>query len=94
MLRSGMTQLVPNTVDASRRSMFHVTREDGKIKVAVGSRSSHGSEHYIMWIAIVSGDRLEFRYLNPRKSQSLCLTELKQELPMNTAICTGFGRDF
>ncbi|NLW03403.1 MAG: desulfoferrodoxin FeS4 iron-binding domain-containing protein [Clostridiaceae bacterium] len=62
-----MTQLVPNTVDASKeKHVPHVTREDGKIKVAVGS-TLHPMvpEHYIMWIAIVSGDRLEFRYLKP-----------------------------
>ncbi|NLU31565.1 MAG: desulfoferrodoxin FeS4 iron-binding domain-containing protein [Clostridiaceae bacterium] len=62
-----MTRLVPNTVDASKeKHVPYVTKEDGKIRVAVGS-TLHPMmpEHYIQWIALAAGDRLEFRYLKP-----------------------------
>jgi len=62
-----MTKLVPNTVDASKeKHVPYVTKENGKIKVAVGS-VPHPMipEHYIQWIAIAAGGRLEFKYLKP-----------------------------
>ncbi|MDI9513959.1 MAG: desulfoferrodoxin [Clostridiaceae bacterium] len=62
-----MTRLNANSVDASKeKHVPDVTKEDGKIKVAVGS-TLHPMipEHYIQWIALVAGDRVEFKYLKP-----------------------------
>jgi superoxide reductase len=62
-----MTRLNANSVDASKeKHVPDVTREDGKIKVAVGS-TLHPMvpEHYIQWVALVAGDRVEFKYLKP-----------------------------
>jgi len=62
-----MTRLVPNTVDASKeKHVPDIKKEEGKIKVAVGS-TLHPMvpEHYIQWIALLADDRVEFKYLKP-----------------------------
>ena len=62
-----MTSLVPNTVDASKeKHVPDIKKEEGKIKVAVGS-TLHPMvpEHYIQWIALLADDRVEFKYLKP-----------------------------
>jgi len=64
-----MEKLVANSTDASQEKHVPViTKEDGKVKVAVGS-VAHPMlpEHYIEWIALVSGDRVELKYLKPGK---------------------------
>lgn len=62
-----MTLLEANTVDASKEKHVPViTREDGKIKVAVGAvLHPMQVEHHIEWIALVAGDRVEFKFLKP-----------------------------
>lgn len=62
-----MTRLVANTTEASlEKHVPEVVREGGKIKVAVGS-TLHPMlpEHYIEWIALVTGARVEFKFLQP-----------------------------
>lgn len=62
-----MTRLVANTTDASKeKHVPDISKEDGKIKVAVGS-TLHPMlpEHYIQWIALAADGRLEFKYLKP-----------------------------
>jgi len=62
-----MVRLEANTSDgAKEKHVPAITREDGKIKVAIGS-VLHPSvpEHYIEWIALVAGDRVEFKFLKP-----------------------------
>lgn len=62
-----MEKLEPNTVDAAvEKHVPVVTREDGRIRVDVGS-THHPMipEHYIEWIALVADDRVEFKYLEP-----------------------------
>jgi len=62
-----MEKLEANKVDASlEKHVPVVIREDGRIRVEVGS-TLHPMipEHYIEWIALVAGDRVEFRYLEP-----------------------------
>jgi desulfoferrodoxin FeS4 iron-binding domain/desulfoferrodoxin ferrous iron-binding domain len=62
-----MTKLEANTTDAAtEKHVPFVTREDGKIKVQIGS-TIHPMlpEHHIEWIALESGDRLEIAYLKP-----------------------------
>lgn len=62
-----MTKLEANSTDAAtEKHVPVVTKEGGKIKVAVGS-TLHPMlpEHHIEWIALVSGDKVEFRYLKP-----------------------------
>lgn len=62
-----MTKLEANSTDAAaEKHVPAVTREGGKLKVAVGS-VPHPMlpEHYIEWIALVAGDRVEIRYLKP-----------------------------
>ncbi|MGX8709589.1 desulfoferrodoxin family protein [Clostridium sp. KNHs216] len=62
-----MTKLEANTTDAAtEKHVPFITREDGKIKVQIGS-TIHPMlpEHHIEWIALESGDRLEIAYLKP-----------------------------
>jgi superoxide reductase len=64
-----MTKLVANTTDASKeKHVPAITKEDGKIKVSVGS-VLHPSlpEHYIEWIALASDNKVEIIYLEPGK---------------------------
>jgi len=62
-----MTALEANTVDASKEKHVPVVeKEAGKIKVSVGSiLHPMLPEHHIEWIALVAGDRVEFKYLKP-----------------------------
>lgn len=62
-----MTELEANTSDgAKEKHVPEVTKEDGKIKVTVGS-VLHPSlpEHYIQWIALAADDKVQFKYLEP-----------------------------
>lgn len=62
-----MTKLTANSTDAAQEKHVPVvTKENGKIKVAVGS-TLHPMlpEHHIEWIALVSGERVELKYLQP-----------------------------
>lgn len=62
-----MTKLNANSTDAAQEKHVPVvTREDGKIKVAVGS-TLHPMlpEHRIEWIALVAEDKVEFKFLKP-----------------------------
>lgn len=62
-----MTELKANTTDAAKeKHVPDITREGGKIKVAIGS-TLHPMvpEHYIQWIALVSGDKVQFEFLKP-----------------------------
>jgi superoxide reductase len=62
-----MTKLTANSTDAAQEKHVPVvTKESGKIKVTVGS-TLHPMlpEHHIEWIALVSGDRVELKYLHP-----------------------------
>lgn len=62
-----MTKLIANSTDAAKEKHVPVvTKKDGKIHVAVGS-TLHPMlpEHFIEWIALVSGDKVEFAYLKP-----------------------------
>lgn len=62
-----MTKLEANTTDASREKHVPVaTKADGKVKAAVGS-APHPMlpEHFIQWVALRAGDRLEIVFLKP-----------------------------
>lgn len=62
-----MTKLVANTTDAAKeKHVPAIAKQDGKIKVAVGS-TLHPMlpEHYIEWIALVAGEKLIVRFLKP-----------------------------
>ena len=62
-----MTKLVANSTDAAKEKHVPVvTREGGKIKVAVGS-TLHPMlpKHYIEWIAFVTGDNVVYKFLKP-----------------------------
>ena len=62
-----MKRLEPNTTDAvQEKHVPAIVKEDGRIKVTVGS-VIHPSlpEHYIEWIALVTGDRIQLAYLEP-----------------------------
>ncbi len=62
-----MTELKANTTDAAlEKHVPVVTKEGGKVKAQVGS-TLHPMlpEHYIQWIALVSGDRVDFKFLEP-----------------------------
>ena len=62
-----MKKLEANSTDAAKEKHVPVvTKEDGKIRIAVGS-TLHPmlQEHYIEWIALVTEGRVEFKFLNP-----------------------------
>lgn len=62
-----MTELNANATDgAVEKHVPVVSKSDGKVQVAIGS-VPHPMlpEHYIEWIACVSGEKVEFRYLEP-----------------------------
>lgn len=62
-----MEKLEPNTVDAAvEKHVPVVNREDGKIRVEVGSTlHPMQPEHYIEWVALVTENSTEFKYLQP-----------------------------
>jgi superoxide reductase len=67
-----MTKLIANSTDAAQEKHVPVVkRENGKIKAVVGS-ALHPMEtdHYIEWIALESGDRLEVIHLRPGMAPS------------------------
>lgn len=62
-----MTKLKANSTDAAtEKHVPIVTKGAGKIKVAVGS-TLHPMlpEHHIEWIALVAGEKVEFKFLKP-----------------------------
>ena len=62
-----MTKLLPNTTDGAKEKHVPViTKENGKIKVAIGS-TLHPMlpQHHIEWIALDTGDKTEIVYLKP-----------------------------
>lgn len=62
-----MKKLEANSTDAAQEKHVPVVvREGGKLKVSVGS-VAHPMlpEHHIEWIALVSGDKVEFAFLKP-----------------------------
>lgn len=62
-----MKKLEANTTDAAtEKHVPVVVKEDGKIKVTVGSTIHPMVDaHYIEWIALDTGDRLQIAYLKP-----------------------------
>nr|WP_319487205.1 desulfoferrodoxin [uncultured Caproiciproducens sp.] len=62
-----MTKLEANSTDAAQEKHVPViTREDGKIKVSVGSvLHPMLPEHHIEWIALATDDKVEITYLKP-----------------------------
>lgn len=62
-----MQKLEANSTEASQEKHVPViTKEDGKIKVAVGSvLHPMAPEHFIEWIALVVDDKVEFKFLKP-----------------------------
>jgi superoxide reductase len=72
-----MKKLSANTTEASlEKHVPAVTREDGRIKVTVGS-TLHPMlpEHHIEWIALVSGERVEFKFLQPGEEPAAVFEE-------------------
>ncbi len=62
-----MKKLEANTTDAAKeKHVPAVSKDGGKIEVAVGS-TLHPMlpEHYIEWIAVVSDDKMELKFLKP-----------------------------
>lgn len=62
-----MVELKANTTDAANEKHVPVAvREDGKIKVTVGSvEHPMTEEHSICWIALVTKNGYQMAYLNP-----------------------------
>lgn len=74
-----MTKLEANSTDAAKEKHVPVvTREDGKIKIAVGSTlHPMQPEHYIEWIALVVDDKVEFKFLKPGEEPKAEFAEVK-----------------
>lgn len=62
-----MTKLEANTTEASlEKHVPVINKEEGKIKVTVGSiLHPMLSEHHIEWIALLADGRVEFKFLQP-----------------------------
>jgi superoxide reductase len=62
-----MTKLIANSTDASQEKHVPVvTKEDGRVKVVVGSvLHPMQPEHHIEWIALAANGRVEIHYLKP-----------------------------
>ena len=62
-----MTELHANSTDAAREKHVPVlTREGTKLQVKVGSvKHPMTQEHFIEWIALAEGDRIEIQRLHP-----------------------------
>ncbi len=74
-----MTKLEANTTDAAlEKHVPVVIKEDGRIKVSVGS-TLHPMlpEHYIEWIALVAKGRTEFKFLQPGETPTAEFEEVK-----------------
>jgi len=74
-----MTKLEANSTDAAKEKHVPVvTKESGKIKVAVGS-TLHPMlpEHHIEWIALVTDDKVELKYLKPGEEPKAEFAEVK-----------------
>lgn len=72
-----MTELKPNTVDASVEKHVPVaTRKDGKLHIQVGS-APHPMipEHYIEWIAVVTDKVMERVALSPGEEPKVVVTD-------------------
>ena len=76
-----MTKLEANSTDAAEEKHIPVvTNKDGKIEVEVGS-TLHPMlpEHHIEWIALVSGDKVEFKFLKPGEEPKAEFAEAKAD---------------
>lgn len=65
-----MTELVPDSVDASQEKHIPVVKTEGHlVHVAVGS-APHPMvpEHFIMWIALETQEGCQIKYLSPNQS--------------------------
>jgi superoxide reductase len=74
-----MTKLEANSTDAAKEKHVPVvTKEDGKIKVAVGS-TLHPMlpEHYIEWIAMVTEGSIVFKFLKPGEDAIAEFSDIK-----------------
>ena len=73
-----MTHLVAGSTDAAKeKHVPAVVKEDGKIKVTVGSVTHPMEEkHYIQWIALAAGDRLMIKYLKPDEAPETTFCEV------------------
>ena len=74
-----MTKLEPNSTDGAKEKHVPViTKENGKIKVAVGlTLHPMLPEHHIEWIALVTGDKTEIVYLKPGMEPKAEFAEVK-----------------
>ena len=91
-----MDKLVANTVDASKEKHVPVAEVNGDtITVRVGSVDHPMiAEHYIQWICIMSGNRVQRVSLFPGEepAATFIVPESEKLRYTNTAICTDFGR--
>lgn len=74
-----MTKLVANSTDAAQEKHVPViTKEDGRIKVMVGSvLHPMLQEHSIEWIALVAEGKVEFKFLKPGEEPIAEFTNVK-----------------
>ena len=74
-----MTKLEPNTTDGAKEKHVPViSKENGKIKVAVGSvLHPMLPEHHIEWIVLDTGGKTEIVYLKPGMEPKAEFTEVK-----------------
>ena len=83
-----MTKLQANSTDAAKEKHVPVvTCENGKVKVKVGVVAHPmTAEHYIQWIALVTEDKIEIKYLKPEMEPK---AEFDYSVAYTEAIFTG-----
>ena len=74
-----MQKLEANSTEAAKEKHVPiVTAEGGKIKVTVGSTlHPRLAEHYIEWIALVSDEKVELKYLKPGEEPTAEFSEVQ-----------------
>jgi superoxide reductase len=77
-----MTKLEANSTNAAEEKHLPVvTNKDGKIEVEVGS-TLHPMlpEHFIEWIALVSDNKVAFKFLKPGEEPKAEFAEVKADI--------------
>ena len=74
-----MVELVPGSVDAAHEKHIPVVDiNENKVTVCIGSvEHPMQVEHYIEWIALVTEDKIDLRYLKPGEEPQVKFAEVQ-----------------
>lgn len=89
-----MTELIPNSSDGASEKHVPVVQRDGNtVHVNVGSVAHPMSgEHHIAWIAVVSKEGVQLKYLAPDQAPEACFELCEGDEPADVlAYCNLHG---